>query len=412
MCCFSRPVRFVGSTKIFARAQEPGRQLLAYAMEVDLAEPTAMVLPLPVPPKSPEDAVRFLSLEAYASFFEDLEGAFPADYSRMPQAKSSRSVTFSPPKLEVHRVGRFEASFVPTVADFARLDERFRLPASFFRALPQYSDWGFAVFQLAPEKAGLFGLGTKKQHVHPMAFSFPQREPEALFFPLVHLHDGTVPTKANFDHTLYAQADGVLDALLGWTRSTGPLAASVRAQDTAGLVEGSRTALRDTLWGPRANRDLVLRAPAGVRLGDLRGAGPYHRFEARGRQGFAEPEENADARVKAWHHTAKEKLPAVCRALAKELPALLEARKSAWSLAPLREELAPHFLNGYQLWSGRTYMDGKPSTTQGPGLVALELFTQKVEQQSVTLGFARVPTQDAMDAMRRELEALLDRAVG
>jgi hypothetical protein len=39
-------------------------------------------------------------------------------------------MTWSASKLEVIQVGDFEASFVPTVKDFSRLDERFRLPSA------------------------------------------------------------------------------------------------------------------------------------------------------------------------------------------------------------------------------------------------------------------------------------------
>ena len=50
MCIFSRGVRHVGSTRIFAGHQDDGRQALIYSMEVELSAPTAMVLPLPTPP--------------------------------------------------------------------------------------------------------------------------------------------------------------------------------------------------------------------------------------------------------------------------------------------------------------------------------------------------------------------------
>lgn len=47
MCCFSRPVSQVGGTRIFAR-QLGGRQALAYSMNIELDEATAMVLPAQV----------------------------------------------------------------------------------------------------------------------------------------------------------------------------------------------------------------------------------------------------------------------------------------------------------------------------------------------------------------------------
>jgi len=47
MCMFSREVRFVGATKILARALPGGGQVLAYSMAVEAQSDLAMVLPLP-----------------------------------------------------------------------------------------------------------------------------------------------------------------------------------------------------------------------------------------------------------------------------------------------------------------------------------------------------------------------------
>jgi hypothetical protein len=78
MCIFSRGVRHVGATRIFVGDRADGRQALIYAMEVELAAPTAMVLPLPTPAGCSEDAVEFVSLARYPSLFDDLDRAFPA----------------------------------------------------------------------------------------------------------------------------------------------------------------------------------------------------------------------------------------------------------------------------------------------------------------------------------------------
>ena len=40
-----------------------------------------------------------------------------------------------------------------------------------------------------------------------MAFSFPRHDPDRLFFPTVHIHDGHVYSVAQFDHSLYYQPD-------------------------------------------------------------------------------------------------------------------------------------------------------------------------------------------------------------
>ncbi len=38
-----------------------------------------------------------------------------------------------------------------------------------------------------------------------MAFDFPRKNPDVVFFPTVHIHDGKVHKTARFDHALYAQ---------------------------------------------------------------------------------------------------------------------------------------------------------------------------------------------------------------
>ena len=50
--------------------------VLGYSMTISAREDLAMVLPLPVPPNSPERAVRFISLEGYPNFFTDMDRGF------------------------------------------------------------------------------------------------------------------------------------------------------------------------------------------------------------------------------------------------------------------------------------------------------------------------------------------------
>ena len=154
MCCFSRPVPFVGGTKIFGHV-DGDRQWLAYSMNFAAREPLAMVLPLPVPTGTPEDAVRFVDLSGYRTFFADVERAFPV--FMLPAAKGGLALLAAPssrPRLRVHEVGEFVASFVPTSADFDRLDPRFRLAPAVIAALTAQRGYGFAVVQLAATGTG------------------------------------------------------------------------------------------------------------------------------------------------------------------------------------------------------------------------------------------------------------------
>src|SRR5262245_26155511 len=113
MCIFSGPVRSVSNTSIFAR-REGSKQTLVYSMSVDSNADVAMILPLPVARGTSE--IEFVALDECADFFERLQRAFPVYHGR------GRSMDLALTKsLEVHVVGNFHASFVPTLADFSRL---------------------------------------------------------------------------------------------------------------------------------------------------------------------------------------------------------------------------------------------------------------------------------------------------
>jgi len=203
MCCFTAPVVGVELTGIFARAGSGTSQYLAYQMCYLAESELAMILPLPTPPDSAENAVRFIDLSGYPKFFFHCAHGFPWGV-RDPDEISTLSAKDD---LEVHQVGSYEASFVPRRADFSRLDPRFRMPEDAWDKLPQYADWSFCVFKLKP--------GAVK--MHPMAFEFPRRNRSRLFFPTMHVHDGTVHEKANFDHQLYCQSPRPPS---GWRTST------------------------------------------------------------------------------------------------------------------------------------------------------------------------------------------------
>lgn len=148
-----------------------------------------MILPVPVPADAGEDALRFIDLSGWGLFFDALDRCWTRSEMLSLAPRSE------PAPLPVVQVGSFEASYVPSIADFVRLDPRFRLTDEVWRALPIYKDWGFAVFRL---RAGA-------QQVHPMGLEFPRRVSDAVYFPTVHVHDGRVHATANFAHTLYLQ---------------------------------------------------------------------------------------------------------------------------------------------------------------------------------------------------------------
>ena len=181
MCIFSQKAN-VSKTKIFARSGKENTQYLVYSMIVKAEKELAMILPLPVAQMSKD--ITFINLEKYPEFFDDLAKGFP-----VPR---SRGDTKAAEKIAVVEVGSFIASFVPTAKDFGKVDEKFRLPDDVWAKLPQFKDYGFAVFQL---KSG-------EKNIHPMALSFPRADRKRLYFPTVHVHDGKVADKDEFDHSL------------------------------------------------------------------------------------------------------------------------------------------------------------------------------------------------------------------
>jgi hypothetical protein len=240
MCIFTQAVHHVGDTRIFAR-RVGDEQRLAYQMHFAAAGDVAMVLPLPVALPVREDALRFIDLEAYPALFRDLDALFEAaagGFGPVPQ----------PAALAVHQVGAFEASFVPTMADFERLDRRFRVAPRVWRDLPEYHDWGFAVFKLKPAR--------EARRVHPMAFAFRTRLARALYFPTRHVHDGSVRPHASFDHELYCQTEGVPTSDIGgWSPSFRSAASTVDAGRSGGLVDGNAPCFRFPIRGTMENRD-------------------------------------------------------------------------------------------------------------------------------------------------------------
>jgi hypothetical protein len=252
MCCFSKAVQKVADTNIFARSSKDGKQFLVYSMALTAKEDLAMILPIPVPKKSKENAVRWINLEKYEDFFKDMHKGFPAKHDGRGLGGGNSKGPKPGGVLKVEKVGKFEASFVPSVKDFSRLDERFRLPAGVWDKLPDYKDYGFAVFKLSDlKKGGLTGI-------HPMAFEFPRAKPKQLFFPTVHIHDGKVHDRASFDHALYCQLTNQEELPMKWEESPQPASFFLKADKCQGMVEKDMHVYQLRLKGKLKNKDTWL----------------------------------------------------------------------------------------------------------------------------------------------------------
>lgn len=204
-----------------------------------------MILPLPVQLSESENQqpVEFLDLSDCPMFFPYLEGSF----QKRPGFSFSRM--FGKDSLEVVEVGSFEASYLPTMADFKRLDPRFGLDTSIWQKLPQYSDYGFAVFKLKPGE----------ERIHPMAFRFRTRYQEQLFFPTVHVHDGSVPEVETFDHRLFCQSGKHPGG--NWANSLYNLGDTIPPdQNTRQLIDNKRKGFRLQMQGEFPNQDVLVPA--------------------------------------------------------------------------------------------------------------------------------------------------------
>jgi hypothetical protein len=244
MCCFSGPVYDVGNTNIFGRLTGNGSQFLVYQMFYASEQPVAMILPLPVALPAKENMVKFIDLQGYPQFFTDMSVLFEP-----PERTKGETLGAAPASamLAVEEVGDFVASFVPTLDDFDRLDKRFALPRNVWNQLPQYKDYGFAVFQLSETRP------KESRTPHPMAFEFPTRLNNQVFFPTVHIHDGKVHPTEEFDHRLYVQAAGS-----EWEPATMPIEKQVEIDQTQGIVQAGIPIFRQKMQGTFANTDILV----------------------------------------------------------------------------------------------------------------------------------------------------------
>lgn len=262
MCCFSGRVDKVAGTRIFARRTAAARQALVYQMKFASAEPTAMILPLPVRGPASEGSLRFVDLKGYGRFFADLDAGFPV----LEGGSKSRAVaaaSASASALAVYEVGDYEASFVPTLQDFSRLDARFRIAPEIWAQIPGYASYGFAVFKLKALEG----------EPHPMALDFETALGEELFFPTVHVHDGALHAEEEFDHRLYAQHAAFDEAageyrgpaepspVHGFVRSVGPVAEFAKVDRAAGLLDAGLLVHRLLLRGRLPNQDQLFGLP-------------------------------------------------------------------------------------------------------------------------------------------------------
>jgi hypothetical protein len=199
MCMVNGPVKTIGATKIFTAPSEDGtRQLTVYSNKVDSPADNAMVLPVPFP-----DSVQLHDFSAYSKLFNDLDSCFAQVKSKTLSANFSAAAGARGP-LAVFRVGSYDASIVPSVSDFDRLDARvFTLNPSLGQVLRQ----NYGTIQGTPVGFIVCKLRSGAHTYHPFAYSHA-RPNNRLFVPTRHFHphDGSRFFHADgddWDHVVY-----------------------------------------------------------------------------------------------------------------------------------------------------------------------------------------------------------------
>jgi len=256
MCIMASPVVSVTNTRIFAGSDpQTGRQATVYAMAVQLQSRTgkgnAMILPVPVGTEG-AGSIQLIDLTALPDFFMPLDELFRPRTRSFTKGVDTNSRGF---ELEVHKVGSYDVSIVPTVDDVKRLNSQvFEVSADTEHTLRASYPTGFAFLVAQLRESGEF---------HPLAYTHPLMGGR-LFIPTRHEH-GKEPssTLPKWDHTIYFQGAGDLDVVPTEHRNS-----------------ASRQTIDSTRYMEAFQADVARSVPA---LGPYIGARAITRMKAKGR---------------------------------------------------------------------------------------------------------------------------------
>eukprot|EP01128_Nolandella_sp_AFSM9_P009118 TRINITY_DN5756_c0_g1_i1.p1 TRINITY_DN5756_c0_g1~~TRINITY_DN5756_c0_g1_i1.p1 ORF type:complete len:285 (-),score=44.64 TRINITY_DN5756_c0_g1_i1:87-941(-) len=219
MCIFNTKVGVVRSTKILVAATAKGRQVTVYenavsvvggntrkpgqygkkaALEEQVREErnnNAMILPCPLTEGS--DIIP-LNLSRDSFSFANLDKGFPEKPQLRSNARGSTNSFSFEKKLEVVQIGAYSVSIAKSLVDLSRIDTGvFKVNESILPALRErYSvRFGFVICAFNP---------ANKIEPHPIGYVHDPPESKNLFVPTLHIHDGKVHQKENFDQNIYS----------------------------------------------------------------------------------------------------------------------------------------------------------------------------------------------------------------
>ena len=180
-------VHHVANTKILVAPMRRGHQLTVYQNQVNMTNPTAMILPFPYGNKG----AKLIDLSSYPQIFDDLSQVF-VQFEYLTNSYGSRGVSRG--MIAVHQIGSYSVSIVPTINDFERLQNQvFGLDPNLFEMLKgKY-----------PDHAGyIVCLMNQNAKFHPIAYVTRRPQAQQLFVPTYHYH-GHVETHPDWDHEIY-----------------------------------------------------------------------------------------------------------------------------------------------------------------------------------------------------------------
>lgn len=246
MPVFSQRPNGIADLTLFGCTRE-GRQSLAVSLRISAATDLALIVPVPVTPGATETDVRLLSTDGSQSLFDSLASGFVGSAER-PHRQDAEEAD-APRTVRYAAAQAMRAYYVPSIADFDQVGPHLRFPEAALASRPEYASYGFYVFELP---AG------QDVRIVPMAFDFPTRHPEAVYFPTWYGDPTWMPEEGHRDITVYTQ----FGERLGWQETRETATRFVNAGASRGLIAPDRTVQRKILFGDGNNEDLLAALPS------------------------------------------------------------------------------------------------------------------------------------------------------